>query len=106
VALRTTRRRRFFVVIAAFAAGVAVLAVLDRKAAYVTLYILGAILLVLGSAAGLSGGVARPIAGGAADTARAYREDMQQRRASLSQNLLLLLAGAIVIGVAVLLNLA
>jgi hypothetical protein len=105
-ALRASRRRAFFVALAVFAAGIALLAVVDRKAAYVTLYILGVILLVLGSAPGLGAGVIRPIAGGEADAARAYRHDMHQRVASLSQNLLLLLAGAILIGLAVLLNLA
>ena len=83
----------------------ALLAVVDRQAAYVTLYILGAIFLVLGSAAGLGGRAAGPIAGGEADPARVHQE-MQQRMSSLSQNLLLLLAGAILIGFAVLLNLA
>jgi hypothetical protein len=89
-----------------FVLGIAVLAILDRKTAYVTLYALGIILLVLGSAAGMTGGVTRPIAGGEADAARVYRDDMEQRAAWLSQNLLLLLAGATLIGLAVLLQLA
>jgi hypothetical protein len=104
--LRITRRRAFPTALALFGAAVAVLAVIDRKAAYVTLYALGVILLLLGSAAGFGGGVSGPVFGGEADATKVYRQDMQQRLAWLSQNLLLLLAGAILIGLAVLLQLA
>ena len=104
--MRLTRRRRFLSVLGVFAAGMAVLALVDRKAAYVILYAIGAILFLLGSAAGMGGGVTGPILGGEADAARVYRRDMDQRMAWLSQNLLLLLAGAVFIALAVLLQLA
>jgi hypothetical protein len=81
------------------------LAVVDREAAYMTLYLVGSILLLLGSAAGLGGGAAGRIIGGEAPTS-AYRHDMEQRAAWLSQNLLILFAGAILIGFGVLLDLA
>jgi hypothetical protein len=101
--LRITRRR---VLLLLFVLGLGVLAVVDRKAAYVTLYVLGIILLVLGSAAGMTGGVIGPLPGGEGDAAKAYRHTMEQRAAWLSHNLLFLLAGAILIGLAVLLQLA
>jgi hypothetical protein len=92
--------------LALFAAGIAVLAEIDRKTAYVTLYIIGVILFVLGSAAGIGGGVTGPVPGGEVDAVGVYRSHMQQRMGWLSQNLLLLLAGAVLIGLAILLQLA
>jgi hypothetical protein len=99
-------RQRAFLVLALFAATLTVLAVVDRKAAYVILYVLGVILLLLGSAAGLAGGVTGPVAGAEAEATKVHHSHMQQRVSSLSQNLLLLLAGAILIALAVLLQLA
>jgi hypothetical protein len=104
--LRITRRRVFLLLLALFGAGIAVLAVVDRKAAYVTLYVVGIILFVFGSAAGMGGGVTGPIPGGEVEAAGVYRRDMQQRMDWLSQNLLVLLTGAVLIGLAVLLQLA
>jgi hypothetical protein len=101
--LRITRRR---VLLLLLVLGIGVLAIIDRKAAYVTLYALGIILLVLGSAAGMTGGVTRPIPGGEGDAAKVYRDTMEQRAAWLTHNFLFLLAGAILIGLAVLLQLA
>jgi hypothetical protein len=79
------------------------LALVDREAAYMTLYLVGALLLLLGSAAGLGGG---GVAGRAFGGGEEHREDLAQRVAGLPQNMLLLLAGAILIGIGVLLNLA
>lgn len=104
--MRITRRRVFLSLLALSAVALAVLAVVDRKAAYVPLYVVGAILFLLGSASGFGGGVTGPIPGGEADAAKVYRHGMEQRAAWLSTNLLLLLAGAICIGLAVLLQLA
>jgi hypothetical protein len=102
-----TRRRLLLAVLAVCAVAITVLAVTDRKAAYMTLYGLGAILLVLGSAAGFGGGAAGALPGGhPSDFAKIARSDMQQRMGWLSGSLLLLLAGAVSIGIAVLLNLA
>jgi hypothetical protein len=81
------------------------LAIVNREGAYMTLYLVGSILLLLGSAAGLGGGAAGRIIGGESPS-RAYRKDMDERAAFLSHNLLILLAGAILIGIGVLLNLA
>jgi hypothetical protein len=80
------------------------LAIADREAAYMTLYLVGSILLLLGSAAGLGGGAASRLMGGEA-TPRAHRQDMDQRAAGLSMNLLILLAGALLIGLGVVINL-
>jgi hypothetical protein len=86
-------------------AGMTLLAIADREAAYMTLYLVGSILLLLGSAAGLGGGAAgRMIAG--ESPSRAYREDMHERAAWLSHNLVILFAGALLVGIGVLLNLA
>jgi hypothetical protein len=93
--MRFTRRRVFLLVLALFAVGIGLLALVDRKPAYVILYVIGTILFLLGSAAGMGGG---------ADAA--YDDRMEQRMAGLSQNLLMLLAGAVFIGLAVLLQLA
>jgi uncharacterized membrane protein HdeD (DUF308 family) len=93
--MRLTRRRVFLLVLALFAVGIGLLALVDRKPAYVILYVIGTILLLLGSAAGMGGG---------ADAA--YGDRMDQRLSGLSQNLLMLLAGAAFIGLAVLLQLA
>jgi hypothetical protein len=80
------------------------LAIADREAAYMTLYLVGSILLLLGSAAGLGGGAMGRMIGGESPS-RAYRADMEQRAAWLSHNLLILLAGALLIGLGVVLNL-
>jgi hypothetical protein len=102
-----TRRRLFLAVLAVCAVAMTVLAIADRKAAYMTLYGLGAILLVLGSAAGFGGGAAGALPGGhPSDFATIARSDVQQRMGWLSGSLLLLLAGVVLIGIAVLLNLA
>jgi hypothetical protein len=80
------------------------LAIVDREAAYMTLYLVGSILLLLGSAAGLGGGaVGRMIGGESASSA--YRQDVEERAAWLSHNLLILLAGAALIGIGTVLNL-
>jgi hypothetical protein len=86
------------------AAGMTALAIADREAAYMTLYLVGSILLLLGSAAGLGGGAMGRIIGGESPS-RAYRQDVEDRAAWLSANLLILLAGAILIGIGVVLNL-
>jgi hypothetical protein len=102
-----TRRRLFLAFLAVCAVAMTVLAITDRKAAYMTLYGLGAILLVLGSAAGFGGGAAGALPGGhPSDFAKIARADMQQRMGWLSGSLLLLLAGVVLIGIGVLLNLA
>jgi hypothetical protein len=80
------------------------LAIVNREGAYMTLYLVGSILLLLGSAAGLGGGAAGRIIGGESAT-RAYRDDMNERAAFLSHNLLILFAGALLIGIGVVLNL-
>jgi hypothetical protein len=80
------------------------LAIADREAAYMTLYLVGSILLLLGSAAGLGGGAVGRMIGGES-ASRAYRQDVEDRAAWLSHNLLILLAGAILIGIGTVLNL-
>jgi hypothetical protein len=101
--MRFTRRRVFLLVLVLFAVGIGLLALVDRKPAYVILYVIGTILLLLGSAAGMGGGAT---ALGQSDPGTAFGDRMQQRMSGLSQNLLLILAGAVFIAFAVLLQLA
>jgi len=103
--LQITRRRAVLGLIGLFVLAMLGLAFADREASYMTLYLVGSILLLLGSAAGLGGGATGRIIGGES-ASRAYRADMEQRAESLSLNLLILLAGALLIGLGVLINLA
>jgi hypothetical protein len=102
--LQITRRRAVVGVVGFFVLAMLALAIADREASYMTLYLVGSILLLLGSAAGLGGGAMGRMIGGEPAT-RAYRADIEQRAASLSMNLLILLAGALLIGLGVLINL-
>jgi hypothetical protein len=102
--LQITRRRWVLAVVGLFVLAMLGLAVADREASYMTLYLVGSILLLLGSAAGLGGGAMGRMIGGESPS-RAYRNDIEQRAASLSMNLLILLAGALLIGLGVLINL-
>jgi hypothetical protein len=104
--LRITRRRAVLGVLGFFILAMLGLALADRESAYMTLYVIGAILLLLGSAAGMGGGFTGAMIGREGNPARAYREDMQDRAAGLSLNLLIMLGGALLIGLGVLLNLA
>jgi hypothetical protein len=102
-----TRRRVFLAVLALCAVAVAVLAVIDREAAIMTLYGLGAILLALGAATGFGGGAAGALPGGhPPGMGTVARSDMRQRMGWLSGNLLLMLAGVTLIGIATLLDFA
>jgi hypothetical protein len=91
-------------VFALVVAGMTLLAIVNREGAYMTLYLVGSILLLLGSAAGLGGGAMGRMIGGESPS-RAYRQDVEDRAAWLSHNLLILLAGAALIGIGVVLNL-
>jgi hypothetical protein len=104
--LQITRRRAVLGVIGLFVLAMLGLALASREASYMTLYVVGAILLLLGSAAGMGGGIAGPLISREANPARSYRKGMEERAEGLSLNLLILLAGALLIGLGVLINLA
>jgi hypothetical protein len=105
--LRVNRRRFVLIVLGLFAVGVTALAIADRKAAYMTLYGAGALLLVLGSAAGFGGGAAGALPGGhSSEMAKVHRSDMRQRLGWASGSYLFLIAGVLMIALGFLLNVA
>jgi hypothetical protein len=104
--LAITRRRAVLGLIGGFVLAMLLLAIVDREASYMTLYVVGAILLLLGSAAGIGGGgMAGQFLSRDENPAGAHRETMDNRAAGLAMNLVILLAGALLIGLGVVINL-
>ena len=89
------------------AAALLVTALVDRQLAAYALYGIGGVLLFIGGAGGMGGGGGPQVLPGLErDAARVFEMDMKQRLGWQSQNVILIAAGAVFIGLGVLLNLA
>ncbi len=90
----------------AVVAAVAAAALVARQLAVYALYVLGVLLMVVGAASGVGAGVPEALPGMEREAVRVFRADMQHRIARQFQNVLVIAAGAALVGLGVLLELA